>query len=110
MTHPEKISLAAYTTFDMAWICGGYSQIEVPPGKIEALRGVIHKALLAQIQAKSLASTIGRIMSMSLAFGPVNRFRTRSLYAILESRWAWCEILTLSPEAIDELQFWSSSL
>ena len=35
---------------------------------------------------------------------------TRSLYAVLESRCAWCEMLTLSSEAREELNFWSSSL
>ena len=86
-------------------------QIEVPLEKIEALRGILNKVRLApQINAKTLASIIGQIISMSLAFGPVSRFRTRSLYAVLNSRWAWCEMLTLSLEAIEELQFWSSYL
>ena len=35
---------------------------------------------------------------------------TRSLYAVLESRCAWCDMLTLSSEAREELNFWSSSL
>ena len=35
---------------------------------------------------------------------------TRSLCAVLESRCAWCEMLTLSAEAREELNFWSSSL
>ena len=47
---------------------------------------------------------------MGLAFGTVTRFTTRSLYAVLESRCTWCDMFTLSPEARDELTFWSSSL
>ena len=35
---------------------------------------------------------------------------TRSLYAVLESRCAWCEMLTLSAEAREEINFWSSSI
>ena len=64
----------------------------------------------AQIKARTLASIVGRIISMGLAFGPISRFMIRSLYAVLESRCAWCEMLTLSSEAREELSFWSSSL
>jgi len=35
---------------------------------------------------------------------------TRSLYSTLETRWAWCDLLGLSPEAQAELLFWSASL
>ena len=47
---------------------------------------------------------------MGLAFGTVTRFMTRSLYAVLESRMAWCEVLPLSDEALEELEFWTQSL
>ena len=47
---------------------------------------------------------------MGLAFGPVSRFMTRNLYAVLESRNVWCDTFTLSTEAVEELTFWSSSL
>ena len=64
-------------------------QIEVLQGKIETLRDILSKVLLApRIHAKTLASIIGQVISMSLAFGSVGRFRTRSLYTVLESRWA----------------------
>ena len=54
--------------------------------------------------ARSLASMVGRIISMGI------RFMTRSLYALLESRQAWCGMLTLSEEARGELDFWSANL
>ena len=60
--------------------------------------------------AKQLASIVGRIISMGSAIGPVSRFMTHSLYAGLETRQAWCDLLGLSPEARAELQFWSASL
>ncbi len=41
---------------------------------------------------------------MSLATGPVARFRTRSLYTVLDSRNTWCKYLPLSPEVCDELE------
>ena len=43
---------------------------------------------------------------MGLGIGPVSRFMTCSMYAVLEGRQAWCELLRLSPEAQDELSFW----
>ena len=63
-----------------------------------------------QIRVKALASVVWKIIAMGLAIGPVSRFRTRSLYAVLQSRNAWCDMLTLSPEAMDELTFWSLTL
>ena len=86
-------------------------QIEVPPEKLALLRITMSKARQsAQIKVITLASIVGRITSMGLEFGPISRFMTRSLYAVLESRCAWCEMLTLSSEAREELNFWSSSL
>ncbi len=43
---------------------------------------------------------------MSLALGPVTRFMTRSLYTVLDSRSYWGQLLTVSPLARGELQFW----
>lgn len=43
---------------------------------------------------------------MGLAIGPVSCFMTHvRMYAILESKHAWCKLLTLSLEAQDELHF-----
>ena len=86
-------------------------QIEVPQEKLQALRlSLQQNSQCRKIRARSLASVVGKIISMSLAFGPVSRFMTRSLYAVLERRVAWCDMLTLSPEALQELTFWATSL
>ena len=53
-----------------------------------------------------VAKAIARIVSMSLALGPVARFRTWTLYALLESRQAWCDVLLITQEAGEELRFW----
>ena len=63
-----------------------------------------------RLQAKILASVIGKIVSMAIAIGPVTRLMTRNLYAVLNSRQAWCEDLELSVEAKSELQFWAQEL
>ena len=58
------------------------------------------------MSARKLASLIGKIISMSLALGPVTRLMTRSLNATLNNRVAWCQKLSLTPEALEELTFW----
>ena len=59
----------------------GLGQIEVPKEKIKVLCSAIHYASQAKhIRARNLASIVGKIISMGLAFGPVCRFMTRSLY------------------------------
>jgi len=43
---------------------------------------------------------------MSPALGPITRLMTRSLYAILNSRTAWCHKVALTDEALQEIEFW----
>ena len=84
-----------------------HGHIEVPLGKIASLRQRIEQAVSSDlVSAKLLASIIGRIISMGLGIGPISRFMTHSMYAVLEARQAWRELLRLSPEAQDELSFW----
>ena len=86
-------------------------QIEVPAPKLDALRSMIRRVAASPVvKAKQLASILGKIISMGIAFGPVSRFMTRSLYAVLESRGSWWDTLQISPEAQAELSFWSSNL
>ena len=58
------------------------------------------------VPARKLASAVGKIISMSLAIGPVARLMTRSLYTILNNRRSWCSQLPLSIDAKNELKFW----
>ena len=96
IAHPEKSIWQP--TLRLIWlgfvvdVCLG--QIEVPSEKITALRSALHQATQSpRIKARSLASIIGKIISMGLAFGPLSRFMTRSLYAVLESHNVWCDLL-----------------
>ena len=49
-------------------------------------------------------------MSVSLGLGPVTCLMTRSLYANLNCRTAWCQKLNLNIEALQELEFWDQRL
>ena len=98
-------------THELVWL--GFNlnlskgSISVPEGKVRALQHSLKVAVkTSSLLAKTVASLIGRIISMSLALGPVARFRTRALYALLESRQAWCDILLITQDAGEELRFW----
>ena len=86
-------------------------QIFVPTEKVKRL-----KSQLVQVQdsptlkARDLASIIGKLISMSLAVGPIARLMTRSLYAVLSSRHFWCQSLSITQEARQEVLFWLDSL
>ena len=60
--------------------------------------------------ARKLASLIGKIVSISIGLGPVTRLMTRALYTTLHQMVAWCQNLTFSPEASQELEFWISEI
>ena len=86
-------------------------QLLIPKTKLsplcELLESLNHRQF---IPAKVLASLIGKIVSMSLALGPVTRLMTRSLYATLNSRGSWCQQLALSQDAKAEIQFWRNNI
>ncbi len=113
VTHPDKSVWEP--TQCLTWL--GFvidlaqGEIRIPEPKVAALREALsHTKEVAYLPAKRIASIVGRLISMSLAIGPVARFMTRSLYTVLDSRSTWCEYLLLSPEARDELKFWEKCL
>ena len=86
-------------------LCEG--EFKVLPGKLDRLKVQLRDLEVEQsASTRFLASLIGKIMSMSLALGPVTWLMTRSLYAVLNSKPAWCQKLVLTPEALMEVRFW----
>ncbi|KAL5506358.1 hypothetical protein EMCRGX_G007980 [Ephydatia muelleri] len=82
--------------------------ISVPEGKVRALQHRLKVAAKkSSLVARDIASLIGRIVSMGLALGPVARFMTQALYALLETRLAWCDMLPITQEACEEITFWT---
>ena len=47
---------------------------------------------------------------MGMGIGSIVRFRTRCLYALLESRESWYSWLSVTPESKQEIQFWIDGL
>ena len=69
-------------------------KMEVPMEKLEALLRQLKQAMLLRaLPARSIASITGKIISMSIALGPVTRLMTRSLYALISTRYSWCHML-----------------
>ena len=83
--------------------------IEVPRDRLTAVACKLQR--VCQLKpAKQLASVVGSIISMDLAIGPVSRFMTRSLYTLLNTGLSWWEMLEVTPEARQELEFWKACL
>jgi len=59
-----------------------------------------------RVQARKLASLVGTIMSMKLAWGPVTQLYTRNLYHIINNVVSLNCWVPVSYEALNELLFW----
>ena len=85
----------------------GLACLSVPASKITVPRNQLEWAVgQSCMPVKIMASIVGKIISMSLALGPIARFMTMALYANINARHSWCQIIPVSPEALVELKFW----
>jgi len=86
-------------------------KLVVPDSKLESTCDLL-KSLVESwvVPARKLASAIGKIISMSLAIGPVVCLMTCSLYTVLNNRRSWCAQLPLAIEAKNELNFWLAKI
>ena len=75
--------------------------LSVPPEKIAALENRLAAlAVQREVRARELASVTGKLIAMSPGIGHVSRLMTRAMYALIESRSSWCEVLTVNEQAI----------
>ena len=89
----------------------GLTKLVIPEPKLRATCNLLQSLVeRPTVPAKALASAIGKVISMSMALGPIARLMTRSLYTILNTRQSWCSRLQLSVEAKNELEFWLSKI
>ncbi len=80
---------------------------EVPDDKRSRLLDSIAAALSARrIPVRQIAGIKGQLLSMSWAFGPWSRLRTRALGQLVETRRSWSHHLPLSDAAREDLLFW----
>jgi hypothetical protein len=81
---------------------------KVPPTRWESLRddaNVIIAAKGVRVQARTLASLMGTIFSMKLAWGLITQLYTRNLYRIPNSVASLNCWVTINDEALDKLLF-----
>ena len=84
--------------------------VSVPEAKLAVLRAMLQiTGVATHLNARFIASLVGKIISMGLALGPMSRIMTRSLYVLLWSRHAWCEHLEINRGVQRELELWRSS-
>jgi hypothetical protein len=92
--------------FDVDLELGMFS---VPLSRWEVLltsTDLIINARRGRVQARTLASLVGTIISMKLAWGPVTQLYTRHLYALINSVISFNCWVTLNDEVSNELLFW----
>jgi len=72
----------------------GVGQISVPE---DSLKTQLQLALNStQIKAKFLASITGKVISMSIAMGPVTHVMTTSMHVLLNTQQFWCQHLPVT--------------
>ena len=108
-SHLEPHQIAEWLGF-ITDLCAGC--FKVPPDKINRLKMAIHSIISHgnRVAARLLASMNGRIISMSLAIGPVCRLLTGALYVVLNRRTFWTDWLSLTKDALEELHFWRQNI
>lgn len=84
--------------------------------RIQKLKGNIQNLLKGYtvgfkwFEIRSIASTVGQIISTQTVFGDMVRLKTRYLYYCILVRSGWNSYIMVSQEALDELQFWLNNL
>ncbi len=87
--------------------------ITMPSERIAAVCEIISNMLSAPrlaFQVRKIAAVVGKLISFSIAIGPIARLRTRALYGVILTRHTWSSVVTLSDEALEELKFWLANL
>ncbi len=87
----------------------GEGYFRVPTDRWEALQISTDALLMARggrVLARKIASLVGTIISMRLAWGPVCQLYTRHLYALFNTVWSLICWVPLSEEVVNELLLW----
>jgi len=86
-------------------------QFAVPERKVITLKAkLLELQNVRWVQARYLASVIGKISSLSLGLGPISHLMTRGLYGAFNKQLSWSQKLELTVEASEEMNFWLNNL
>ena len=92
--------------FDVDFLAGLF---KVPADRWENLQASVDAILSARggrVPARKVASLVGTVISMRLAWGPVTQLYTRHLYALVNAVLSLNCWVAVSEEAASELLFW----
>ena len=89
--------------------------IAIPERRIFSIKHTIANVLSIKsvpkvINARALASIVGKIMSTNLVLGNIARVMTKAMHVCIEARVSWNATVALSSEATDELEFWYGNI
>ena len=105
-SHLEPHQIADWLEFIIDLYAGCF---RVPSDKIDRLKTAISKQG-NRVTAHFLAGVVSRIISMSLARGPVSCLHTKVLYAILNHRRCWGDWLSLTMDALEKLHYLEANI
>ena len=84
--------------------------LSIPEDKISVLLASIGEVSSSRIvTARMLAQVTGRIISCMLVFGHICKIMTKALHSVIDSRAYWNARVSLTTEAISELNYWSAN-
>ena len=93
----------------LAHSCG--QTVRSPRGQLVA--SVVHLCSVAtegrRARVRTLASIVGRIISMKLAFDNMVRLMTRVCYRLINTCASWAENILLNDQVLEEVEFWKSA-
>ena len=80
----------------------------IPEKKVAKLKGILQglSTDFPNLRVRSVASVCGFIISLSPALGPITRLLTRQMYAFIQTRVSWNDILHASIGVGEEIKFW----
>ena len=84
--------------------------ISVTEHRIAKLKSGIDSILkrgCTTVNVRTLAAVVGQIISLTPCVGDATRIKTRSLYAVVNTKMSWNSTVELSKEAYAELMFWN---
>ena len=82
--------------------------ITVSKRRLHKFKALLYQVLTqARPLVRDLAKVAGHLMSMHRVLAGGVRLRTRGLYALIDTRRSWFSAVSWTPQAREELQFWT---
>lgn len=98
----------------MAWNLTLRNALSLRPNRrIQSLKEALSFLLGSEgslYQVRKLASACSKIISLGNCVGNVTRLMTRNTFGVVNFATNWNSLISLTPECVDELNFWKDNL